>query len=129
MWPFKFNLRRRYSEAGYKRESRVRYKSGKNAAAAAAAAASSATASNRGRRGEGKGGGEKGDDGLRVTRVPKVGVQRMEAKLETKSHRRQSRRSRNMETADLGKEESLVYDEDEEWREDKELGQSIEKED
>ena len=138
-------MERAEREAGYKRESRVRYKSGKNAAAAAANAAgggASATTGARGRgRGEGKGGvagargarargerkkrsggGKRGgkdaaeedpaDGGLLrgVTRAPpKVhGVQRMEAKLETKSHRRQSRRSRNMETDAMGMEEDMM---------------------
>ena len=41
-----------------------------------------------------------------------------EAKLETKSHRRQSRRSRNMETATL-EEESLFYDE---YEDEEEMG-------
>lgn len=92
-------------EAGYKRESRVRYKSGKNAASASSGRPA------RGRRGEGKGGGVGGkDEGLKTTRVPKAGTQRMEAKLETKSHRRQSRRSKNMETMALGQEDDVWDD-------------------
>eukprot|EP00740_Mantoniella_antarctica_P013794 CAMPEP_0181380686 /NCGR_PEP_ID=MMETSP1106-20121128/19687_1 /TAXON_ID=81844 /ORGANISM="Mantoniella antarctica, Strain SL-175" /LENGTH=762 /DNA_ID=CAMNT_0023499753 /DNA_START=288 /DNA_END=2574 /DNA_ORIENTATION=+ len=122
-------MERAERQAGYKRESRVRYKSGKNGVAAAAATAAAITAPVDGsvagkggavrmRRGEGKGGGE-GDDGMRVTRVPKAGVQRMEAKLDTKSHRRQSRRSRNMETEREDMEG--IYDQDEEEHDDMEM--------
>jgi hypothetical protein len=102
-------------ERGYARESTVRYKSGKGGGGGGGGGGAG-----RGRRGgslQGVGGGRggelaKGAESLRGGQSP--GAMRMEAKLETKSHRRQSRRARNMETEARLRDEMV---EEEEWRE------------
>ena len=121
-------MERAEREAGYKRESRVRYKSGKGGggggggagagAAAGAGAGAGGGAPRRGRRGGGRDArrGDDDDAGTRTSRGPKGSAnRRMEPKLDTKSNRRQSRRSFNMETADMEAAEGTWFDEDDEW--------------
>ena len=111
-------------EAGYKRETRVRYKS-----------AGGASEKKKGKRrkgsGEEEGGCEgEGGEGSRGSRraaggglrsrldrsrgARGAGRRRMEPKLDTKSDRRQSRRAFNMETAEMGAEEEEEEEEEEE---------------
>ena len=79
-------------------EQRTKYKSGKG-----------------GGRGNGGGGGRGRGDGRGARRAEAPGTNaRMEAKLDTKSHRRQSRRSKKMETEAIERRDLSEWDDDEE---------------
>ena len=68
----------------------------------------------RSRRGAGGGGrGRGGGRGARRAEAPGTNA-RMEAKLDTKSHRRQSRRSKKMETEAIERRDLSEWDDDEE---------------
>ena len=113
-------MERAEREAGYKRESRVRYKSGKGGGVGAGEGTGGGTPK-RGRRGGGRDArrGDDDDAGTRTSRGSKGRAnRRMEPKLDTKSNRRQSRRSFNMETADMEAAEGTWFDEDDEWADD-----------
>jgi ribosome biogenesis GTPase len=99
-------------ERGYARESTVRYKSGKGGKGGGGRGRARGAGSLQGV-GGGRGGAlAKGAESSRGGKSP--GAMRMEAKLETKTHRRQSRRARNMETAARTREAAR---DEEAWRE------------
>ena len=113
---------KRERAAGYKRETRVRYKDGatsvkdtKTLSSGTESSSESSSAakkkrSSSTRRETRRGNVASSADGVATKKKTDRANRRMEPKLETKSNRRQSRRAFNMETAEMEAEDGLLDD-------------------